>query len=294
MATNPDAVTGTPTDARPTGATAAAPTTPVAPAPLADATQEPSIATSAPIPAALQPAPISGRTDTGRATAPAGPSAAVPAAVVPLPASAESGAPAPAASAAPSKATPSTPAQDLSLTAVAQATAQAAPAAPPTVTVAPAPPTASAAPTPPAFHVFAGQVARPVFTLAAAGDGNHTMTISVTPDNLGPVTVRAHISGENVRIELFSPSDNGRDALRQLLPDLRRDLSATGANANVDLSSQGRPDAQPNTGTPRDDPRGRDHGGNRPRSPAAASAALSVTPANLPPVGSPTGLDVLA
>ncbi len=120
------------------------------------------------------------------------------------------------------------------------------------------------------------------------------MTISVTPDNLGPVTVRAHISGENMRIELFSPSDNGREALRQLLPDLRRDLSATGANANLDLSSQGRPDAQPDAGTLRENPRAMDHNTGRRRSADAASPALSVSPAYAPPVGSPTGLDVMA
>ena len=157
---------------------------------------------------------------------------------------------APAASAA-TKAAPAQP--DASATALAQVAPSAIPTTP--ASVAPAASTASASPTAPAFQPFADQVAKPVFALAAAGDGNHTMTISVTPENLGPVTVRAHISGDAVRIELFSPSDTGRDALRQLLPDLRRDLSATGANTNLDLSSQGQPDAQQNAGTLRQDPR---------------------------------------
>ncbi len=153
--------------------------------------------------------------------------------------------------------------------------------------LAPTAPTASASPAA-AHQPFADQVTKPVIALAAAGDGDHTVTISVTPDNLGPVTVRAHISGENMRIELFSPSDTGRDALRQLLPDLRRDLSSTGANANLDLSSQGQPDAQPNAGTLRENPwtTGR-------RAQQETADALPA-PAHQPRVGSPTGLDVMA
>jgi flagellar hook-length control protein FliK len=137
-------------------------------------------------------------------------------------------------------------------------------------------------------------VSKPVFALVAAGDGNHTITISVTPDNLGPVTVRAHISGENMRIELFSPSDNGREALRQLLPDLRRDLSASGTNANLDLSSQGAPDGRPDPGALQEDPRAMDRSGGPRRNADAASVSRAVSPAYLPAVGSPTGLDVMA
>jgi flagellar hook-length control protein FliK len=163
------------------------------------------------------------------------------------------------------------------------------------VTIAPSAPTASAAPATPTFPAFAAQVAKPVFALAAAGDGDHTMTISVTPDNLGPVTVRAHISGENLRIELFSPSDNGREALRQLLPDLRRDLTATGANANLDLSSQGRPDAQPNTAF-QDGRRAMENGSRRDDAGTASgtTSAPPPSPAHLPTIGSPAGLDVIA
>jgi flagellar hook-length control protein FliK len=88
---------------------------------------------------------------------------------------------------------------------------------------------------------LAGQLARPIFTLAAAGPGSHTMTISVTPDALGPVTVRAHVGPEGIRVELFAPTDVGRDAIRTILPDLRKDLAGTGLGASLDLSSQNQP-----------------------------------------------------
>ena len=139
-------------------------------------------------------------------------------------------------------------------------TALTPPAAPPaaTPTTATAPLTPS--PAPPAAAVtqpLAAQMFRPLFSLAGAADGNHTLTISVTPDDLGPVTVRAHVSADGIRIELFSPSDGGRDALRQIMTDLRRDLAASGISANLDLSSKSQPDSggtanQANTGERRD------------------------------------------
>ena len=67
------------------------------------------------------------------------------------------------------------------------------------------------------------------------------MTISVTPDALGPVTVRAHVGPEGIRVELFAPTDLGRDAIRAILPDLRKDLAGAGVGANLDLSSRNQP-----------------------------------------------------
>ncbi|MGN6759985.1 MAG: flagellar hook-length control protein FliK [Leifsonia sp.] len=75
------------------------------------------------------------------------------------------------------------------------------------------------------------------------------MTVHVTPDTLGPVTVRAHVGSEGVRVELFAPTDAGRDALRAILPDLRRDLSGAGLSGTLDLSSQSQP-------SPHQDPSG--------------------------------------
>lgn len=90
----------------------------------------------------------------------------------------------------------------------------------------------------PTHHVpLTGQVSRPLFTLVGAANGDHVMTISVRPDNLGPVTVRAHVSGDGIRVELFAPTDLARDALRAILPDLRRDLTGGGLNAQLTLSA---------------------------------------------------------
>ncbi|MBD7951391.1 flagellar hook-length control protein FliK [Oerskovia sp. Sa4CUA1] len=96
--------------------------------------------------------------------------------------------------------------------------------------VAPAPATPQAAPT---LHA---QVSGPVFQLLDAGDGDHVLTLSVTPDNLGPVTVRAHIAGGELRIELFAPHDAGREALRALAAELRRDLAGIAPTASLSVS----------------------------------------------------------
>ncbi|TFD72231.1 flagellar hook-length control protein FliK [Cryobacterium sp. Hb1] len=81
------------------------------------------------------------------------------------------------------------------------------------------------------------QIMKPLFSLATAAPGEHVLTISVSPDNLGPVTVRAHVTGEGIRVELFAPTDLARDALRVILPDLRRDLAGSGLSAQLNLSS---------------------------------------------------------
>ncbi|MSR99992.1 flagellar hook-length control protein FliK [Arthrobacter sp. BL-252-APC-1A] len=85
------------------------------------------------------------------------------------------------------------------------------------------------------------QVAQPLFSLSSAAAGEHVMTLSVTPENLGPVTVRAHVSADGIRVELFAPNDAGREALRTILTDLRRDLSGSGMNASLSLSAQDQP-----------------------------------------------------
>ena len=100
----------------------------------------------------------------------------------------------------------------------------------PTATVVAAPASANALP-------LAAQVMKPLFALATAAPGEHVLTISVSPDNLGPVTVRAHVTGEGIRVELFAPTDLARDALRVILPDLRRDLAGSGLSAQLDLSN---------------------------------------------------------
>ncbi|WP_344779225.1 flagellar hook-length control protein FliK, partial [Microbacterium marinilacus] len=95
------------------------------------------------------------------------------------------------------------------------------------------PPAATAGPRPP----LVPQLVPHVTALAAAGDGDHEVTLTVSPEDLGPVTVRARISGDTMRIELFSPSDVGRDALRLVLADLRRDLAIAAPHATLSLAT---------------------------------------------------------
>ena len=97
--------------------------------------------------------------------------------------------------------------------------------------------TAPPAPAVPVPAGYTAQLVKPVFSLATAGPGEHTMTVQVNPDRLGPVTLQAHIGAGGVRIEMFAASADGRDVLRQALPELRKDLAGAGINASLDLSS---------------------------------------------------------
>uniref|UniRef100_UPI00226B75B8 flagellar hook-length control protein FliK n=2 Tax=unclassified Curtobacterium TaxID=257496 RepID=UPI00226B75B8 len=115
-------------------------------------------------------------------------------------------------------------------------------ALPTTATAAPAPATAPATTTAPAPAPLAQQLARPLFTLAQAGTGEHVVTVHLVPDSLGPVTVRAAVGAHGMHVELFAASDAGRDAVRQVLPDLRRDAAGSGVTTTLDLSSQNHPD----------------------------------------------------
>jgi flagellar hook-length control protein FliK len=114
-----------------------------------------------------------------------------------------------------------------------------APVGTPSVAAAQAP--APAAPPAPPAPPLATQLSQPIVALTRAASGEHVVTLSVTPDNLGPVTVRAHVGSQGIRIELFAPNDLGRDALRGIMPELRRDLAGTGMNSNLQLSAQNQP-----------------------------------------------------
>ncbi|WP_147105573.1 flagellar hook-length control protein FliK [Nesterenkonia populi] len=80
--------------------------------------------------------------------------------------------------------------------------------------------------------------------LVSTGAGERTMTIRVAPESLGPVTVRAHMTSEGLRIELFAPHEQGREALRGIVADLRRDLAGMGVStgaSQVSISDQEAP-----------------------------------------------------
>jgi len=163
---------------------------------------------------------------------------------------------------------------------VAQVTppAVAAPSAPRSAAEVAAPAAAARAAAPD----LAAQLSSPLRGLRTAGDGTHSMTISVTPDNLGPVQVRAHVSGENVRIELIAPTDQAREALKAILPDLRRDLSSGGGQATLDLSSGNQPSGRENPASDQD--------GRRLSEPTPAPRLTE----SLRPVRVNSGLDVFA
>ncbi|OIU85836.1 hypothetical protein BFN01_12140 [Microbacterium sp. AR7-10] len=130
------------------------------------------------------------------------------------------------------------------------------------------------------------QLTGPVIALARSPEGQHSITLTVSPENLGPVTVRAHIVGSSIRLELHSPSDAGRDALRVILTDLRRDLSVAAPGASVDVSSRdsvsgSSPDAQarPDSGRSGAESRGDAQARGDQQRPAAGSADTRNAPA---------------
>jgi flagellar hook-length control protein FliK len=154
------------------------------------------------------------------------------------------------------------------------------PAAAPLAAAMPAAPVtqALAASAPPAPVELASQLSRPLHSLRALGDGSHVLTVTVTPENLGPVTVRAHVAGDVMRVELVAPTDQAREALRSIIGDLRRDLSQGPGQSTLDLS-------------PGDHFTGRDQTPAR-DTPAVVERDPRPTPRG--PVLSSTGLDVLA
>ena len=143
------------------------------------------------------------------------------------------------------------PASVDALAAAGTAAAATAPAGQPASSTAAAPqPAAPAAPQPGA--TLQPQLAKPLFTLAGAPQGQHIMTLQVTPEDLGPMTVRAHIDAAGVRIELFAPGDAGREAIRGILPELRKELADAGFGASLDVSEHTGPGNTARDGTGQD------------------------------------------
>jgi flagellar hook-length control protein FliK len=135
------------------------------------------------------------------------------------------------------------------------------------------------------------QVSGPLFSLASAAPGAHVMTLKLSPEDLGPLTVRAHIDGSGVRIELFAPGEAGREAVRSVLPELRRGLGESGFGASLDLSEHNAPAG---AGAGGSDPRDR-----RPADSSAFPRGSDGEPVRLPrtavvhPRSSTSSLDIL-
>ena len=173
--------------------------------------------------------------------------------------------------------------------------------------VAPAPAAAAPATVPAAAPASAaahsapllGQVSQPMVRLAGGAPGEHVITLSVNPESLGPVTVRALISSDGLRVEIFAPTDTGREALRHILADLRRDLAggSAGTTATLTLSDQNSPgngsggsaaDAE-NFGRPRTVP-----ADESAETLAAAARPAGTAPHRSGPAGATPALDVMA
>ncbi|WP_339573451.1 flagellar hook-length control protein FliK [Pseudokineococcus basanitobsidens] len=87
--------------------------------------------------------------------------------------------------------------------------------------------------------------------LRRLGDGVHRVVVRLQPEALGPVRVVAEVVGGALSVQLHATTEVGRDALRQALPELRRDMADAAGGASVDVgpdlgrggdgSSDGRP-----------------------------------------------------
>ncbi|TFV52940.1 flagellar hook-length control protein FliK [Blastococcus sp. TF02A-35] len=87
-----------------------------------------------------------------------------------------------------------------------------------------------------------GQVARQVAVLSASGNGVHTMTLVLNPENLGPVEVQVTVAQGSLDLHLRGAHEQGRLALLDALPELRRDLESAGlspSRVEVDADAGG-------------------------------------------------------
>ncbi|RBY78065.1 hypothetical protein DQ239_10250 [Blastococcus sp. TF02-09] len=84
-----------------------------------------------------------------------------------------------------------------------------------------------------ASQPVATQVARQVAVLRGAPDGSHTMTLVLTPETLGPVEVSVTVTQGTVDLVLRGAHEQGRAALLDALPDLRRDLESAGLTTST-------------------------------------------------------------
>ncbi|MGY1805457.1 flagellar hook-length control protein FliK [Blastococcus sp. SYSU D00922] len=177
-------------------------------------------------------------------------------------------------------------------------------AAPAPVTTAPVTAPAAPAATGDAAALPVGsQVARQVAVLGRGPDGAHTMTLVLNPENLGPVEVSVTVSKGSVDLHLRGAHEQGRAALLDGLPDLRRDLESAGltpSRLEVDRDTGGswlaRHAAQQQADQQGFAQRGQqDQGGDRSRpwgAPADTPVSGPIPPRNR--ATSASGVDVLA
>jgi flagellar hook-length control protein FliK len=88
----------------------------------------------------------------------------------------------------------------------------------------------------------AAQLSSQVMALSTGPDGAHSVTVVLHPDNLGPVQVQVTLHQGTVDLSMRGAHEQGRAALMDALPDLRRDLEAAGlacSNLDVDRDTGG-------------------------------------------------------
>ncbi|WP_029068263.1 flagellar hook-length control protein FliK [Jonesia quinghaiensis] len=79
------------------------------------------------------------------------------------------------------------------------------------------------------------QLKGPLVHLKQAANGDHSFSVRVTPENLGPISIRAHVTSDGVRIEITCVNDTARDAIRPLVTDLKKELQGSGLQADLNL-----------------------------------------------------------
>jgi len=146
---------------------------------------------------------------------------------------------------------------------------------------------------------IAAHVAPAIMHIAQRPAGAHQITLTVTPEEMGPVTVRAHLgAGGEVRIDLAGATEAGREALRVIVADLRRDLAAVMPHAHLSLGSSLTADAGTGErGAPGENGADSSDPGRVQRPDDTAPSASARPPARLLPALSPAvtgrGLDIL-
>jgi flagellar hook-length control protein FliK len=73
-----------------------------------------------------------------------------------------------------------------------------------------------------------GQLAQHIAVLRGVDDGEHSMTLVLSPERLGPVEIQVTVSKGSLDLSLRGAHEQGRAALLEALPDLRRDLESAG------------------------------------------------------------------
>jgi flagellar hook-length control protein FliK len=161
----------------------------------------------------------------------------------------------------------------------AAALAGAAPVSAPAATAPAQDVSGPAAPQAPGYPSPASQLSAHIAPLRQEADGTHRLTVHLSPDDLGQVSLVAEVRDGTIHLELNGATEAGREALRHALPELREELNRAGfGNATLDLrqggSDPGYHRSQP-TRTQEADQRAESHG-------VSATAASDPVPQRIP------------